>query len=293
MPTMLERAQLGWGASKRWWRGLAAMHAVSAIVAVTCAWTRPEHGIVAAALPAIGIFVPVVAFILRGRANAAFAAGEAWRRANLLRDGLAYEPTAREYATLALEAATAGKNDQTRGSAPYFASTLGTGYPRLLENLAESAFHSVDGASKTAQRCQVIAGLAVALIVLAVLAVLGAPLAAAAPGTDRTLAEIGPQVAGVASVALTVFATGQIVELAIAFAGLARTAQQVMDRALDLAEGAPSEGAVLSLMGVYDGALAAVGAPIFAASDSAKMDAEWAQVLARRVAKTATPATPS
>jgi hypothetical protein len=36
-----------------------------------------------------------------------------------------------------------------------------------------------------------------------------------------------------------------------------------------------------------------VGAPIFAASDSAKMDAEWAQVLARRVAKTATPATPS
>lgn len=286
---MLERAQKGWSTSKSWWRWLLAIQGIAAIVGVVTAWTRPEHGVVAVVLPVLAVLIPVTALEFRARANRAFAAAEMWRRAYLLKDSLGHEPTGSEYLALALDAPTSGPNDQTRSS-PYFASTLPHGYPRLMENLGESAFHTSVGADAMAGWFRLAVATALIVSVTALLAALYLPLTIDTHDQAglSSLARAAPQVASVFGVVLTLILSGQAFELMRAYTGLARTARLVMERALVLRGTRPTAGATLSLLGTYDAAIAGAGVPIFATRDPAELDRDWERALARTAPESST-----
>lgn len=294
---MLERAQKAWTKSKLWWIGIVVIQVAAAAFASWCAWARPEHGLVAVALPILGALLPAVTFVARAQATAAYARGEAWRRVFLLSDSLDYEPDASEYAALLIDADASGPNFQRQPQGDYYASKLPPGYPRLQENLAESTFYTTRLARVMARACTAIMIVALALLACAVIGVLAAPLAAVArPDTAAApwLAQVGPRIASVVSVALTFFVAGQLVELASAYSTLATSTRRVMDRALDARVASP--GAVLSLLGGYEGALAAAALPIpdlLARMQSNALNAEWAAIRARMAANSGTaPATP-
>lgn len=280
---MLERAQQGWSESKRWWLWVLAIQAIAAIVATGSALVRPDHGAVAVALPILGMLIPVAVLYLRKRADGAFEAAEAWRRTYLLKDSLDHEPSPSEYLALALDAPTSGPNDQKRGTAPYYSSKLQPGFPRLMENLAESALHTTVGAEKMAGWCRAAVVVALVVCATAIVAALSLPLTLDGDDVEGAsrLARAAPQVASVTSVVLALIVTGQLVELALSCGGLARAARAVMRRALAFREASPSEGAALSLLGMYEAALAGAGIPIFAVSDSEAIDKEWAEAQAR------------
>jgi hypothetical protein len=280
---MLERAQKAWTASKLNWLAIVVVQFASAGFAAWVAWARPEHGVVAIALPVAGLLLPVLTYFLRSRAGDAYARGEAWRRVFLLNDSLGYEPSAGEYVALLLDADEGGFNLQRKPAGKYYASEQEPGYPRLLENLAESAFYTTHLATVMAGICSaavVSAALAFALVVLGVLA---SPDVSPEGGT--WLGEMGPRVAAMTSPLLAFFAAGQLMELAGAYSKLTRASRAVLDRAIDPRNSDLSQGAVLSLLGSYESALAAAALPIpdlLTRMRSKKLNEDWRAVRERR-----------
>lgn len=280
---MLERAQKAWTASKLTWLAVVLFQFGSAGFAAWVAWARPEHGVVAIALPVAGLLLPLLTYFLRSHAGDAYARGEAWRRVFLLNDSLGYEPGPGEYVALLLDAGEGGLNLQRKPTGKYYASELDPGYPRLLENLAESAFYTTHLAKVMAGICYAAVVLAIFAFVVVVLGVLASPDVTPEPGT--WLGEAGPRLAAVGSTVLAFFATGQLAELAGAYAKLAIASRAVLDRAIDPRNSDLSEGAVLSLLGSYESALAAAALPIpdlLARMRSKKLNDEWSAVRERR-----------
>lgn len=280
---MLERAQEAWTASKLAWLAVVLCQIGSTGFAAWIAWARPEHGVVVIALPVAGLLLPLLTYFLRSRASDAYARGEAWRRVLLLNDSLGHEPGPGEYVALLLDADGGGLNLQRKPAGNYYASELDPGYPRLLENLAESAFYTTHLAKVMAGVCYATVVLAVLALVLVALGVLASPEVTPEPGL--WLGEAGPRVAAVASVLLAFFATGQLAELAGAYTKLTTASRAVLDRAIDPRNRHLSEGAVLSLLGSYEGALAAAGLPIpdiLVRMRSKKLNGEWSAVRERR-----------
>lgn len=280
---MLERAQKAWTVSKLTWLAIVLFQFGSAGFAAWVAWARPEHGIVAIALPIGGLVLPVVTYALRSRAVDAYARGEAWRRVFMLNDSLGYEPSPGEYVALLLDADEGGLNLQRKPAGKYYASGLERGHPRLLENLAESAFYTTHLAKVMAGICSAAVFSAVLAFVLVVLGVLASPDVTPEGGT--WLVDAGPRVAAMMSPLLAFFAAGQLMELAGAYAKLTRASRAVLDRAIDPRNSDLSQGAVLSLLGSYESALAAAALPIpdlLARMRSKKLNEDWRAVRERR-----------
>jgi hypothetical protein len=279
---MLERAQKAWTKSKLWWLAIVLVQLASAAFATWCAWSRPEHGLPALALPVLGLLIPCATLFARAQANAAYASGEIWRRAFLLSDSLAHEPTAAEFAALLLDADTGGPNLQRAPIGNYYGSTLPPGPARLLQNLAESAFYTARLARIMAGVCTLVVIGACVLLALAVVAALGSPAIGADVTATAWLVDVGPRLASVVSVVLTFLAAGQLVEVRFAYAGLASTSSMVMSRAL--AKQVVTEGGVLSLLGSYEAGLASAGLPIpdlLVRMHSGSLNADWAAIAAR------------
>lgn len=281
---MLDRAQKAWTQSKLWWTAIVLIQLTSGSIAAWFAWTRPEHGVAAVTLPILGVLIPGITLFARAQAGSAYASGEAWRRAFLLKDSLHYEPDAGEYATLLLDADATGPNLQRAPTGGYYASTLPPGYPRLLENIAESAYYTTNLASVMARFCMVIVVLAVGVLCLVVVMALNSPLIDPTPAPDAAswVARYGPQLGSLASVVLAFFATGQIVEIGLVYSSLASTSRSVMQRALQ--GGVMSPGAVLSVLGLHEAALAGAGLPvpdILARVQSEALNQGWADIRSR------------
>jgi hypothetical protein len=280
---MLERAQKAWTASKLNWLAIVVVQFTSAGFAAWVAWARPEHGVVAIALPIAGLLLPVLTYVLRSRAGHAYARGEAWRRVFLLNDSLGYEPSPGEYVALLLDADEGGLNLQRKPVGKYYASELEPGYPRLLENLAESAFYTTHLAKVMAGICSAAVFFAIFAFMVVMLGVLASPDVSPERGT--WLGEAGPRVAAVSSALVAFFAAGQLMELAGAYAKLTRASRAVLDRAIDPRNSDLSQGAVLSLLGSYESTLAAAALPIpdlLTRMRSKKLNEDWRAVREHR-----------